>query len=65
LEKDFLIYASGLIPCCSCSRRSARRPSGCRAVRRPEPNPAAQKFLDFIFATYRGGNGKGIVPVLE
>ena len=32
---------------------------------RPEPNPAAQRFLDFIFATYGKGNGKGIVPVLE
>jgi hypothetical protein len=32
---------------------------------RPEPNPAAQRFLDFIVATYGSGNGKGIVPVLE
>ena len=32
---------------------------------RPEPHPAVQKFLDFIIATYEGGNASGIVPVLE
>lgn len=32
---------------------------------RPKPHPAVQKFLDFIIATYEGGNASGIVPVLE
>ena len=32
---------------------------------RPEPNPVVREFLDFIFATYRGENRSGIVPVLE
>ena len=32
---------------------------------RPNPHAAVQKFLDFIIATYEGGNASGIVPVLE
>lgn len=32
---------------------------------RPEPQPAVQQFLEFIFATYGEGNASGIVPVLD
>lgn len=31
---------------------------------RHDPNPAVRRFLDFIMATYREGNERGIVPVL-
>ena len=32
---------------------------------RKNPQPAVKKFLDFIAATYREGNARGIVPVLN
>ncbi len=31
---------------------------------RPQPSPAARRFLDFIERTYNEGNSSGIVPVL-